>query len=333
MHRLTGPTRERSLPLRRLASAAVTIFLIVLLNFVLFRMMPGSPERHPARADPERHARGHRETRERWGWTSRCSRTSSWPTSPSTLQGDLGFSFHKAGRPVTEVLEQRLWPTILLFGLGEIIAIVLGLALGAYSGWKRGGIVDFIGNGVSLVLYSTPYFLLGMGLLILFATGLGWFPTFGMKDVGREYSDIFEQLGDLGRHLALPLATVSLGLVGQYAILMRSSILDTLTEDYVTTARAKGLTEGRILRSHALPNALLPTVSLVAINLGYVVAGAITVEVVFNWPGLGTLTVDALASRDYPVLQGVFLLLSVTVVLANLAADIVYGYLDPRVRT
>jgi peptide/nickel transport system permease protein len=214
-----------------------------------------------------------------------------------------------------------------------VLAIILGLALGAYSGWKRGGIVDFLGNGVSLVLYATPYFLLGMGLLILFATTLGWFPTFGMNTAGRDYADIFEELGDVARHLALPLATVSLGLVGQYAILMRSSILDTMTEDYVTTARAKGLTEGRILRSHALPNALLPTVSLVAINLGYVVAGAITVEVVFNWPGLGTLTVDALGARDYPVLQGIFLLLSVTVVLANLAADLVYSFLDPRVRT
>ena len=109
--------------------------------------------------------------------------------------------------------------------------------------------------------------------------------------------------------------------------------MDTLTEDYVNTARAKGLPEGRILRSHAIPNALLPTVSLVAINIGYVVAGAITLEVVFTWPGLGTLTVEALSARDYPVLQGVFLLLSVTVVLANLAADLAYGFLDPRVRT
>ena len=113
---------------------------------------------------------------------------------------------------------------------------------------------------------------------------------------------------------------------------MRSSIVETMSEDYITTARAKGLSDGRILRSHALPNALLPTVTLIAINLGYVVAGAITVEVVFNWPGLGTLTVDALASRDYPVLQGVFLLLSVAVVVANLLADLAYGLLDPRVR-
>ena len=113
---------------------------------------------------------------------------------------------------------------------------------------------------------------------------------------------------------------------------MRSSIIETLGEDYVTTARAKGIDDRRVLRNHAIPNALLPTVSLIAINLGYVIAGAITVEVVFNWPGLGTLTVDALTARDYPVLQGIFLFLSVTVVLANLAADIVYGLLDPRVR-
>jgi peptide/nickel transport system permease protein len=113
---------------------------------------------------------------------------------------------------------------------------------------------------------------------------------------------------------------------------MRSSIIETLREDYVTTARAKGLREGQILRSHALPNALLPAVTLVAINLGYVVAGAITVEVVFNWPGLGSLTVEALSARDYPLLQGSFLLLSITVVIFNLIADILYGFLDPRVR-
>ena len=130
----------------------------------------------------------------------------------------------------------------------------------------------------------------------------------------------------------LPVATVALGLIGQYSILMRSSILETLGDDYITTARAKGIRSGRILRAHAVPNAMLPAVSLIAINLGYVVAGAITVEVVFNWPGLGTLTVEALAARDYPVLQGVFLVLSISVVLANLLADMIYGRLDPRVR-
>jgi len=126
--------------------------------------------------------------------------------------------------------------------------------------------------------------------------------------------------------------TVAIGLIGQYSILMRSSVIETLSEDYITTARAKGIADSRILRAHALPNALLPAVTLIAINLGYVVAGAITVEVVFNWPGLGSLTVDALNARDYPVLQGAFLLLSITVVVANLIADVLYAFLDPRVR-
>jgi peptide/nickel transport system permease protein len=178
-----------------------------------------------------------------------------------------------------------------------------------------------------------PYFVIGMPLIIIFASGFGWFPTSGMLTVGATYPSIVDRLVDFGRHLVLPLATVSLGLIGAYSILMRSSIIETRSEDYVTTARAKGLTDGRVLRAHAFPNALLPMVTIIAINLGYVVAGAITAEVVFNWPGLGTLTVDALSARDYPVLEGVFLLLSITVVIANLAADLVYGLLDPRVRT
>ena len=318
---------------RRVVSAIATIAMIVLLNFVLFRMMPGSPERMLLGRLPGVTQEVLEGTRERWGLDKPVFPDQFIAYVGATLQGDLGFSYTEAGSTVMNVLLSRLGPTLLLFGLGEIIAIVIGLVLGAYSGWKRGGLIDHVGNAISLFLYSTPYFLLGMALLITFATALGWFPTFGMVSSGRTYRDLLDQLGDVIWHLTLPLATVALGLVGQYAILMRSSILDTLTEDYVGTARAKGLTEGRILRSHALPNALLPTVSLVAINLGYVVAGAITVEVVFNWPGLGTLTVEALSARDYPVLQGVFLMLSVTVVLANLIADLVYGLLDPRVRT
>ncbi len=153
-----------------------------------------------------------------------------------------------------------------------------------------------------------------------------------MFTIGATYDSIWEQIGDFAWHLALPVITVAIGLIGQYSILMRSSVIDTLGEDYVTTARAKGLSDGNVLRAHALPNALLPAVTLVAINLGFVIGGAITVEVVFNWPGLGTLTVDAVTARDYPVLQGIFLLLSISVVAANLVADIVYGGLDPRVR-
>ncbi len=319
--------------IRRLLSALVTILLITLINFLLFRAMPGSPERVILGRTPNVTQEILQQTRARWGLDKPLFPDQFARYLSSTVQGDLGFSFVARGQRVVDVLSQRIWPTIILFGLGELLAIVIGLTLGAYSGWKRGGAVDYVGNGVSLVLYSTPYFLLGMGFLLLFATTLRWFPTFGMLTAGAQYASIWDRLYDFGSHLVLPLLVVGLGLVGQYAIVMRSSIMETLSEDYVTTARAMGLSESRILRHHALPNALLPTVSLIAINLGFVIAGAITVEVVFSWPGLGTLSVDALTARDYPVLQGVFLLLGVSVVLANLAADLVYGFLDPRVRT
>jgi peptide/nickel transport system permease protein len=316
--------------LNKILQAIGTIFFIVILNFVLFRMMPGSPDRVLLR-NPNVTTEVREAARVRWGLDDPVP-IQLVKYIAATAQGDLGYSFQYQGLPVTEVLESRLWPTLILFGLGEVIAIVAGLALGAYSGWKRGGPVDYFGNGTSLVLYSMPYFVIGMFMLGIFATGLGWFPTNGMFELGKQYDSIWRQLGDFARHLFLPVMTVAIGLIGQYSILMRSSVIDTLGEDYVTTARAKGLSDDSVLRDHALPNALLPAVTLIAINLGFVIGGAITVEVVFNWPGLGTLTVAAVSARDYPVLQGIFLLLSISVVAANLIADILYGRLDPRVR-
>ncbi len=317
---------------RKVVQALLTIVAIVLLNFVLFRLMPGSPERVLLRNQyltQEKIA----QVRAEWGLDKPLIPDQLIAYVQSTARGDLGYSFYFRGTPVTDVIGQRFWPTIILIGLGELISIIVGLALGAYAGWKRGGFADRVGSGISLVFYSMPYFVIGMPLIIIFAAGLGWFPTSGMLSPGARYASFADQLFDFARHLVLPLATVSLGLIGGYSILMRSSIIETRSEDYVTTARAKGLTDRRILRTHAFPNALLPTVTVIAINLGYVVAGAITAEIVFNWPGLGTLTVSALATRDYPVLQGIFLLISVAVIVANLAADLVYGYLDPRVRT
>ena len=316
---------------RRFGQAALTIFLIVILNFILFRAMPGSPERILAR-NPNVSPEAIQQIRERWGIDKPLIPDQLIAYIGATFRGDLGNSFAEQGRPVTEVVGSRVGPTLLLFGLGEILAIVIGLALGAYAGWRRGGPVDLVGNGVSLILYSMPYFLLGMILLLIFASTLHWFPSFGMTTLGITHDSPIAYIADVSAHLVLPVATVALGLIGQYSILMRSSIIETMSDEYITTARAKGITDSRILRSHALPNAMLPTVSLIAINLGYVVAGAITVEVVFNWPGLGTLTVDALKSRDYAVLQGIFLVLSISVVFANLGADMIYGRLDPRVR-
>ncbi len=315
--------------LRKLVQALVTVVAIVVLNFVLFRMMPGSPER--ATKNPHLTPEFVAAERAKWGLDKPLFPDQLVAFVESTATGDLGYSIKYRGQPVTEVVMDAAGPTVLLIGLGEALAIVIGLWLGSRSGWRRGGRVDRVGNALSLIFYSMPYFVIGMPLIIIFAAGLGWFPTSGMTTPGGDKTPV-EALLDLAHHLVLPLTAVTLGLVGAYSILMRSSIIETRSEDYITTARAKGLPDGRILRSHAFPNALLPMVTLIAINLGYVVAGAITAEIVFNWPGLGTLTVQALDARDYPLLQGIFLLIAVSVVFANFAADLVYGYLDPRVR-
>ena len=219
---------------------------------------------------------------------------------------------------MTEVVGSRIGPTLLLFGLGEMIAIVVGLALGAYAGWRRGGAIDLVGNGVSLILYSMPYFLLGMILLLVFASTLHWFPSFGMTTLGVAHDSPLDYLADLSAHPRPAGGHRRAG--ADRAVLDPDALIDH--RDAVGRIHhdgaGEGISETRILRGHALPNAMLPTVSLIAINLGYVVAGAITVEVVFNWPGLGTLTVEALTSRDYPVLQGIFLVLSISVVFADL---------------
>jgi len=314
---------------RKLLQAIVTVAAIILLNFVLFRLMPGSPDR--ATRNPHLTPELIAQNRARWGLDKPLFPDQLVDYVGETLTGDLGYSIKYRGQPVVEVVVDAMGPTILLIGLGEVIAIVVGLAIGARSGWARGGIVDRIGNGLSLIFYSMPYFVIGMPLIIIFAAGLHWFPTSGMSSPGANRS-LVDSLYDIGRHLVLPLTAVSVGLIGAYSILMRASIIETRAEDYVTTARAKGLPDGRILRAHAFPNALLPMVTLIAINLGYVVAGAITAEIVFNWPGLGTLTVQALDARDYPLLQAIFLIVATSVVFANFVADIVYGYLDPRVR-
>ena len=316
---------------RKAFQALVTLLFVLIVNFLLFRAMPGSAERI-LRRNPHISAEQLEAQRVRWGLNKPVFPDQLVDYLAATAQGDLGFSFEFRGQRVTDVILAKIGPTILLIGIGEVIALVLGLALGAYSGWRRGGPVDYVGTSLALVLYSMPSFWLGMILLIIFSTSLGMFPGNGMITPGIT-GDPLTRLADLMGHLILPGVTYAIGYVGQYSLLMRSSVIEVLAEDYVQTARAKGLTEGRILRSHGLPNALLPTVTLVAINLGYIWAGAITVEQVFSWPGLGTLTVSALGSRDYPVLQGIFLLLSFSVIAANFVADIVYSRLDPRVRS
>ena len=315
---------------RKILQALITIVLIVIVNFLLFRALPGSPDRV---------ARNPNLTQDQVA-ANRAALGIDKPLFPDqfvifvsqTLQGDLGDSYKYRGQSVVEVIGAKIGPTVLLIGLGEIFAVILGIAIGALTGWRRNTAIDYGGTTLALVLYSMPYFWPGMIFLVLFGTTLHWFPSFGMETAGATYNGPFDQLIDIAAHLVLPVTTVALGLIGEYSLLMRSSLIEVLAEDYVQTARAKGLTDGRVLRRHALPNAMLPMVTIIAINAGYIIAGAITIEVVFSWPGLGTLTVEALTARDYPVLQGLFLLLSVSVVVANLISDLIYGFLDPRVK-
>ncbi|MDX8496647.1 ABC transporter permease [Mesorhizobium sp. VK22B] len=315
-----------------LMRAVVTLFMVAILNFILFRVIPGDPAElllGGARASVT--AEQIEAQRQNWGLYRPLFPDQVIDYLSATLHGDLGYSFKFRGRHVTDLILERLPATIALVGLAQGIAILCGVMLGLYAGWRRGGLIDHIATGASLALYSTPSFWLGMLLVMVFSTALGWLPGYGAYSPGATTSSL-NSLLDYLRHLTLPITAVALGLIGQYVVVARAAISEVVTEDYMVTARAKGLTNGQMLMRHAFRNAMLPVVTLIALNLGYVVAGAITVEAVFAWPGIGSLTVEALNARDYPVLQGIFLLLGASIVVANLVADLTYGLLDPRVR-
>jgi peptide/nickel transport system permease protein len=216
--------------------------------------------------------------------------------------------------------------------VATIGATVIGMLIGIWGGWRRGSAVDTTTLGFGLVTYAMPEFWLGMLLILLFAVALGWFPTSFMTTPGLVDASAGAQLVDTLEHLFLPALTLVLALLGEYALIMRSSVIEAMNEDYVTTARAKGMREALVLRKHVVPNALLPVVTLAALNIGFIISGAITVETVFSWPGLGQLTFRAInGGPDYPLLQGLFLMFSAAVIFANLAADLLLGLLDPRI--
>ncbi|WOS66907.1 MULTISPECIES: ABC transporter permease [Sinorhizobium] len=317
---------------RIIVRAVVTLLMVATLNFVLFRVIPGDPAGlllGGARTGVA--AEQIEAQRERWGLDRPVFPDQLFDYMSATFQGDLGYSFKFRGRHVADLLLERLPATIALVGVAQVVAILCGVMLGIYAGWRRGGAVDHVATGASLALYSTPSFWLGMLMVLIFSTALGWLPGYGAYSPGATTGYI-DSLIDCARHLVLPASTVALGLMGQYVLVARAAMSEVASEDYMVTARAKGLTSGQMLMRHAFRNAMLPVVTLVTLNLGYVVAGAITVETVFAWPGIGSLTVEALNARDYPVLQGIFLLLGASIVLANLVADVAYGILDPRVR-
>jgi peptide/nickel transport system permease protein len=203
--------------------------------------------------------------------------------------------------------------------------------LGVLAAWKARTAVDYGALITGLLAWSLPTFWLG--IILLFWGSNHGYPIGGKATPGIITYTFLYQAGDIARHMVLPTLTYTLVFMGDYLLIMRSSLMDVLSEDYILTAKAKGLSTFQILKDHALKNAMLPIVTIIAINLGFTVAGAIQIETVFSWPGLGGAIYESVIRRDYPVLQGAFLLIAVTVILANLVADLTYSYLDPRVQT
>lgn len=333
--------------LRKLLAALATVGFVLVLNFFLFRVLPGDPARAGV-ADPRLSEESIALLRARFGLdrpvingieSLHPLRFGSFGVNPldtqfaryflSLAQGELGFSY-QSNRPVSGILAERLGNTILLLAAGQLLALVVGVALGAFAASRGGRKADRMTLFAGLAAWSLPSFWLAMVLLFLGAT------LFGLPLGGRATPALdagtFGRLADLARHLLLPTLTFTIVYFGEYLLVTRSALLDVLSEDYVLVARAKGLTRGQVLRRHALRGAALPIVTLVALNLGLVVAGAVQIEMVFSWPGLGLAMYEAVVQRDYPVLQGVFLLLAVSVVLTNLAVELLYPKLDPRTR-
>jgi peptide/nickel transport system permease protein len=246
-----------------------------------------------------------------------------------TAQLNLGISF-ETRQPVWDVIKEKIWPTVFLVGTSALLSAVIGTFIGIFAAWRRGSGLDFASTGSTMLLYSMPDFWLGLLLLVVFADLLAWFPTSGFTDAGSDATGLARLL-DQAHHMFLPGLTLTLAYLGEYAIIMRSSVLETMGEDYLVLARAKGLRDSLVRRRHAVPNALLPLVTLIAINVGFVLSGAIAVEAIFSWPGLGLATANAIRAPDLPMLQGLFLVFSAAVIFANLLADLLYAYLDPRV--
>jgi peptide/nickel transport system permease protein len=304
-----------------------TLAFVVVFNFFLFRVVNDDPVESLFRG---RNLSDAQKDRLRHQFNLDGSRLEQFVSYVGqTVRGNFGISL-LSSRPVTTEIREALWPTVLLVGTATCLSMIIGIMIGIRAGWRRRSGFDVGSTTFSMFTYSVPDFWLGMLLLAIFSYNLGLFPTGGLEDAGSTKTGL-AQLLDQAHHMALPALVLAIAYIGEYAIVMRSSLIDTVREDYLQLARAKGLRDADIRRRHAVPNALLPVVSLSALNFGYVLSGAIAVESIFSWPGLGQATFEAIRGPDFPMLQGLFLLFSAALILANLAVDLLYGYLDPRV--
>lgn len=310
---------------KRIGFAIITVLIALALNFALFRILPGSAvtriSRIPNASLELKHA-----LEVQFGLDKPIGEQFLLYLR-EMMHGNLGISYANR-QPVLGNLLEAFGNTIPMVAAGTILALALGMAIGVLAAVRRGSAFDHISTNVAVILYAFPTQFLGIMLLVVFA---GILPSAGMVDPFLLDDSTGAWLRDAGTHMIMPVTTLALTLFAENALIVRSAMLETLGEDYILTARAKGVPRGRIIRSHALRNAMLPVVTMLAMSLGSIVSGSILVEVIFSWPGIGRALYQAVLQRDYPMLQGGFLAITIVVTFCNLVADLLYFYLDPRI--
>jgi peptide/nickel transport system permease protein len=245
--------------------------------------------------------------------------------------GDFGYSF-TFKRPVLDVILERVPTTLLLAGTGALIAIFFGIVLGVVAALRKDTIADNIISSLTLIFYSIPIFALAQFLILFLVINYRLFPLSGYVTIGVSPSDPIKYAMDVLWHLVLPSISLALIQMATYVKLTRTSMIESLYSNYIIAAKARGLKWRRILFKHALKNALLPIITVAGIQLGLIIGGVVITETIFSWPGVGRLTIEAIEARDFPLLNGIFVLTSVSVIIANIVTDIVYTYVDPRVK-
>jgi len=325
----------RGVVAKKVTNAAITILIILLANFILFRLLPGDPAITFIRTGAGHSANPALLERQReiFGLNDPLA-VQIGKYLVNTFTGNWGYSFFQGDSLVTDIVAQKAVPTLILVGISTFLTIWIGIIIGAMSAWRRGKAFDVSSLGLGFFFYAMPTFWFGIMMVIAFQEQTGLIPILPADHALRipyptDWGDI---LIDGTKHLILPVLTLTIGSIAGISIIMRNSLIDVLTEDYIVTARAKGLSNRMVLRDHAMPNARLPMVTVIALNIGFLLGGAFQVELIFSYDGLGELTVNAVLNQDYPLLQALFLLITVSVVVANLVSDFVYAWLDPRVR-
>lgn len=325
---MAGERSVQAYILTRLFHAVPLLLCVIVFNFTLIHMAPGDPIQSligefPA---PEAYVE---EMKKAFG-LDKPLYVQLWRYMRNILTGDLGFSFYYR-QPVLTVILERVPATMQLMAPAILFSALVGVLLGIFSARKPYSFSDNSISSFALLGYCVPVFWLGQMLMLVFSIKLGWLPSQGIRTLGAELQG-FAAFGDRLSHLLLPLLALSIRHMAINARIMRSSMLEVSYEDYITLARSKGLAEKKIVAGHMLPNALLPVVTIIGLDVGFLFTGSVLVETVFGWPGIGRLMYESILKRDYPVLMGTFMITTVLVVVTNLIVDIVYLWLDPRVK-